>query len=265
MNFIFVTVLIFIILIPGFLLRLSYFSAPFSKKFTGTNLIIDLTWSILPGLLIHFIATLLVPIFTTYSIRYDYVGVLLLSITDKVLIPEIFNNIQKFLPQIIGYNLCILAFSIITGYVGKSIVRHFKLDRKWRFFRFSSRWYYVLSGECLDFRHVPDSYEDINFKLVDVLCQVGNEQVIYIGELIDWYLDDAGNLDTIHLRNPFRRKLSADDKPIAERYYRIPTRYLVIPYKNIININVRYFAIKEVKAQEQKAEKLIEQKEQGNQ
>lgn len=243
MNFIFVTTLIFIILIPGFLFRLSYFSSPFSKRISASNLIADLTWSVIPGVLFHLVATLIVERTTTYTIKYDYIGFLLLTVNDKNTIADVFVNIRTFIPEILFYNLGVLIAAIMLGWLCKSIVRAAKLDRTTRLFRFSNKWHYILTGECLDFPHISDSYNDINFKVVDVLCQVGNESHIYIGELLDWYSDENGNLDSIHLRNPFRRKLSADNEPVDKRYYKIPTRYLIIPYKNILNINARYFHV----------------------
>lgn len=245
MNFVFVTVLIFIILIPGFLLRFSYFSPPFSKRYSAANLVSDLTWSIIPSFIIHGIALAVVAKYTSYSINFNYLGYLLLAVNDKASISEVFTNIHAFLPEIFFYNLSILCFAIIAGWAGKSIVRRLKLDRTTRLFRFSNKWHYILTGECLDFPHIKDSFDDINFKMVDVLCQVGNESYIYIGELFDWYSDENGHLESIHIRNPYRRKLNRDGIiPKSEsKYYKIPTRYLIIPYKTIININARYFNV----------------------
>ena len=237
MNFIFVTVLIFILLVPGFLLRLAYFSAPFSRKFTGTNLIADLSWSIVPALILHFIGIGVVEHFSNYYFQFDYLGPLLLSITDKDLIKAIFLNIHAHLWPIFLYNLMLMGFAIVLGYLGKYLVRELKWDRKSRFFRFSNRWHYILTGECLDFKHIPDKYEDINFKRLDVLCQVGSKQFTYMGELIDWYLDEKGDLDMLHLRNVFKKEYGTTAVTL------IPTRFFIVPNKNIININVRYFNV----------------------
>lgn len=101
-----------------------------------------------------------------------------------------------------------------------------------------------MSGECLDFPHTPDSFSEVNFRVIDILCGVGGETYIYSGELFDWYVDELGELESIHLRNPYRRKIRDDfaAEPTNSRY-KIPTRFLIVPYKSIININVRYFAV----------------------
>lgn len=241
MNFVFVTVILFCILTPGFLFRVGYFSPPFSRKFTTTNLINDLTWSIVPGLLIQFTCIGLIECCSDYKIRIDYIGALLLSINDKALITEIFNNIHSHLAPISIYNILLLSFSYVAGFLFHRIVRWQKLDRRYRVFRFTNKWHYILSGEYLDFPDVKDTYQDIDIIIVDVLCIIGNEQYIYSGQLLYHYYTDTGDLDTIHIKYPMRRKLSDDNK--EDRYYQIPSKFLMIPYKTVSNINVRYIRL----------------------
>jgi len=125
-------------------------------------------------------------------------------------------------------------------------VRWLKLDRKLKLFRFSNDWHYLLSGEFLDFPEVPDDPEEVSFKLVNVLTNVGAEQMIYIGELIHFTLSDDGGLENIVLKDAKRRFLK--DDLLENRYYEIPGRYITIPYKTIININIRYFYLEEITA-----------------
>lgn len=181
---------------------------------------------------------------TTYIFRFDYLGSLLLSVDDKYVVKAIFTNIHEYLLPIVLYNFTIMAVALGAGYLGKYLVRVFKLDRRFRFFRFTNKWHYILSGECLDFPHIDDSFEEINFKIVDILYQVGAQQYLYIGELLDWYLDEKGDLEMLHLRNPFKKKLGATDSEIE----RIPTKFLVLPYKHVININVRYLHVEQLPA-----------------
>ncbi|MDP1842838.1 MAG: hypothetical protein Q8K64_05405 [Sediminibacterium sp.] len=242
MNLLFVSVLLFCFLIPGFVFRLCYFSPPFSRKFQSANLISDLTWSILPGLIFHFLGAIVIQIFSEYSILFNYVGSLLLITNDKVLANTIFTNIQSHLAEILLYNVILIFLAGVSGYLAKYLVRKLKIDRKYRTFRFSNKWHYIMTGECLDFPHINDQFNDINVRLIDILCQNGKEEQIYTGELFEWYTDDKGELDTIHIRYPMRRKLS-DDYKDKDRFHRIPSRYLIIPYKTVLNINVRYFNV----------------------
>jgi len=142
------------------------------------------------------------------------------------------------------YCTYVIAMSFCAGHISRKIVRIFKLDRKFRLFRFSNDWHYLLSGEFLDFPEVPDSPEEVSFKLVNVLTEVGGKQMIYIGELIHFTLSDEGGLENIVLKDAKRRLL--EDDLLENRYYEIPGRYITIPYKTIININIRYFYLEEI-------------------
>lgn len=142
------------------------------------------------------------------------------------------------------YCTFVIAVSFFAGHLSRKIVRILKLDRKFRLFRFSNDWHYLLSGEFLDFPEVPDNPEEVSFKLVNALTNVGGKQMIYIGELIHFTLSDEGGLENIVLKDAKRRLL--EDDLLENRYYEIPGRYITIPYKTIININIRYFYLEEV-------------------
>ena len=142
------------------------------------------------------------------------------------------------------YCTFVIAVSFFAGHVSRKIVRVLKLDRKFRLFRFSNDWHYLLSGEFLDFPEVPDNPEEVSFKLVNALTNVGGKQMIYIGELIHFTLSDEGGLENIVLKDAKRRLL--EDDLLENRYYDIPGRYITIPYKTSININIRYFYLEEI-------------------
>jgi hypothetical protein len=137
-----------------------------------------------------------------------------------------------------------MTVSFVAGHSSRKIVRIFKLDRKYKLFRFSNDWHYLLSGEFLDFPEVPDHPEEVSFKLVNVLTTAGSQQIIYVGELIHFTLSDEGGLDNVVLKDA-KRRLLQDDLD-EDRYYDIPGRYITIPYKNITNINIRYFYLADV-------------------
>jgi hypothetical protein len=60
MNIAFTSILLFIILAPGFLFRISYNSSKLSIKDPNRNLVNDLTWSILPSIILHTFSIFLV-------------------------------------------------------------------------------------------------------------------------------------------------------------------------------------------------------------
>jgi hypothetical protein len=142
------------------------------------------------------------------------------------------------------YCTFVMTISFFAGHASRKIIRVSKFDRKFKLFRFTNDWHYLLSGEFLDFPEVPDNPEEVSFKLVNALTSVGSQQMIYIGELIHFTLSDEGGLENIVLKDAKRRLLQ--DDLLENRYYDIPGRYITIPYKTIININIRYFYLEEV-------------------
>lgn len=239
MNLVFGTVLLFLIFSPGIIFRFSYFSRPFSTRAIHSNIIQDIFWSIIPAIFINFLALSFFKHYFKKELDFQILGFLLLPNNDSNLLKTSFENIAKYQNDIIEYIGIVLFISIVLGYSFKELVRFFKLDRKYLFFRFSNKWHYILSGEILDFPDVPDEFSELNFKGIDILCEIGGNEIIYIGELMYYYIDANGELDSILLRYPFRKNL----KDRRGKYYEIPCRYLIILTKTILNINVRYFNI----------------------
>jgi hypothetical protein len=154
------------------------------------------------------------------------------------------ENYSDIFVSYLLYCTFVMTVSFFAGHTSRKVVRGLKFDRKFKLFRFTNDWHYLLSGEFLDFPEVPDHPEEVSFKLVNALTTVGSQQMIYIGELIHFTLSDEGGLENIVLKDAKRRLLQ--DDLIENRYYDIPGRYITIPYKTIININVRYFYLEEV-------------------
>ena len=197
-------------------------------------------WAVFPSIVMHFLSYAI--LLVAKSILYfDFDITVVLS---KTLFEGNSEEYASVFLTYLYYCTYVIAVSFCAGHVSRKIVRIFKLDRKFRLFRFSNDWHYLLSGEFLDFPEVPDSPEEVSFKLVNVLTEVGGKQMIYIGELIHFTLSDEGGLENIVLKDGKRRLL--EDDLLENRYYEIPGRYITIPYKTIININIRYFYLEEI-------------------
>jgi len=197
-------------------------------------------WAVFPSIVMHFLSYAI--LLVAKSILYfDFDITVVLS---KTLFEGNSEEYASVFLTYLYYCTYVIAMSFCAGHISRKIVRIFKLDRKFRLFRFSNDWHYLLSGEFLDFPEVPDSPEEVSFKLVNVLTEVGGKQMIYIGELIHFTLSDEGGLENIVLKDGKRRLL--EDDLLENRYYEIPGRYITIPYKTIININIRYFYLEEI-------------------
>lgn len=264
MNIAFTTIIIFILLAPGFLARIAYHSSKLSVYNPNKNIVNELTLSIIPALIIQILAISIVNNCSNYSVDFTLLGNLILG--NQASIESSFREIDTYKYPIFTYNIFVFSFAFLSGYLLRIVVRSTKADRKIRYLRFSNKWHYIFSGECLDFPDVPDDYEDITNKIVNVLCKVNGKSILYTGVLFNYYIDSTGNLDAVHLKYPIRRKLDDDHvQEYAQKYYEIESRYLVIPNHDIININFRYFNLEEVEEDKLTAEELANIIEEDNQ
>lgn len=244
MSFALATVLLFIIIIPGLVARFCYFTFPFSNQARQVDLITEIFWSIVPGFTIQFIYLIIVEHLTKYNVNFPYIGALINGIKEEniSLVSAVMNNIHKNIFEIIEYNIILLTVAAIIGFLFKFVVRGFRLDIRFNFFRFNNKWFYILSGEILDIERGGITSREITVIGIDILCRVGNENILYIGELANYYLNSTGDLDALLIRYPMRRKF-LDDKQEPDTYYNIPSDYLYIPYRDIVNLNINYFEL----------------------
>lgn len=231
------TLSLFLFFLPGIAFKRAYLSSVFSRKVKFSGLLDEVFWAVFPSIVMHFAAFgLLRVVASVAGFQFD------LSVLLNVLVGD--TNYRDGIVGYLYYCVAVIGVAFLAGHLCRRIVRVLKLDRRFRLFRFSNDWHYLLSGEFLDFPEVPDNPEDVSFKLVNVLTQTGSETMIYIGELIHFTLSDDGGLDTVVLKDARRRLLN--DDLVEDRYYDIPGRYITIPYKTILNINIRYFYIEEL-------------------
>jgi len=238
------TIILFLLLTPGISYTVMFITSPYSIKLSKRRFFEVIVWSTIPAILLHFFGILVAENIFNQDIRLDVVGTLLSTRLKYEEIQTIYSIVENSLSFILLYHVVLVGFGLLFGYLIRFGIRYFKLDRKYRFFRFSNKWYYIFSGECLDFPDVPDSYEEIGNKAVNVLCDVGGKQYIYSGWYSDYYLDSNGNLESVQLKDPVRRNID-EDKKEKDRYYYIPSKYFLIPAKSIININVLYIKFEE--------------------
>ncbi len=237
MNLAFSTVLIFLIVLPGIILRRTYFSGQFSKNYVKLNLSDEIVWAIIPGLLIQSIAVLFLEGNALIQFNFEELGILLIGSGDEKLIAQAASHLKCALPYILIYNVSIWIVAALAGYLSQKTVRVFKLDRKLRFFRFNNEWHYILSGEILDFRSMEGSSTNVNYVYVDALVDKGGSSIIYTGRLREYFLSRDGELDSICLTQVKRRNYEGQSGVHNE----IPGEFMVIRAGDILNLNVRYY------------------------
>jgi len=235
------TLFLFLFILPGITFKRAYLSSVFSRKLKFSGILDEVFWALFPSIIMHIISYLLLTgASVIFDFEFDIKRVLSIALFEQ-------ENEAVYVDIFLAYLLyCtfVMTISFFAGHASRKIIRVSKFDRKFKLFRFTNDWHYLLSGEFLDFPEVPDNPEEVSFKLVNALTSVGSQQMIYIGELIHFTLSDEGGLENIVLKDAKRRLLQ--DDLLENRYYDIPGRYITIPYKTIVNINIRYFYLEEV-------------------
>ncbi|MDG2526510.1 hypothetical protein P6166_14230 [Stenotrophomonas sp. HITSZ_GD] len=245
MNVALPALIVFLIVLPGFIAR-SQIKLAESEKLDyspfGAIVVEGLVWAAA----LHAIWLLACAL----AHRYLDLGLLLgLLSSSPALQSEAVAAAQSEAAQIAWYfGTQLLAAVVATPILRWQITRH-RWDRSdsrlaWLFRFRRAPWYYLLSGADFAKEDVPDLIS------VAAVINVAGEPVLYVGTLEDYYFDSDGKLDRLVLEGVERRPLSADkslDKeahePEAARFYRIEGDYFVIRYEEVISLNVRYIRL----------------------
>ncbi|MGB3591475.1 MAG: hypothetical protein WBA16_07280 [Nonlabens sp.] len=245
MNIATVSLAIFILLAPAILARRIYFTKELSKSFTSKNTLRELFSSVFLAGLLHSFWIVVVQC-CGYKIDFEIVFRLLFdarSITD-------YTNITGNIYEVIAYFLSLTLLATIISYLFRNLVRVNAWDRQYSFLRYDNNWYYLFSGEVWDIPTYSESEitsADIDQRVVDILVNTDDGQTIYRGNLVDYQLNKDNGVDYIVLSYPRKKKNGEDLKLINSSYF-------VIPYKEIVNINLRYLITEEDNVEEDDSE-----------
>jgi hypothetical protein len=136
--------------------------------------------------------------------------------------------------EIIGYFLSIFAGAYLLPTVIRRIITQFRLDRNealfGRWLRFhQAPWYYLLSGSDFSKGDEPD------FIAISAIVDVAGKAVLFTGILDEYFVDSEGVLDRLILQDVMRRPID-DDKPHVPtgidplRFYAVDGDYFVLRY-----------------------------------
>ncbi|CAA0236521.1 hypothetical protein [Tenacibaculum maritimum] len=256
-------VLIFIlIIIPGLLFQRFYYFGEFSKQFNTKDTVYkSIFYSVIPGILIQLLGALIYFLVHKSTFENDLIFSVFYEISNP---PEkgmstktiefINNGIYLFLIHLLN----IYFLSIFIGYSLTRLVRYFKLDKFLKILRFKNQWYYIFSGEILDF----SKFKNVNKILgevkgeynkfkhypphADILVDTNSGTTcLYSGYVIDYDLDsnNINNLDKIYLigTHRYRDKRETDSQDIihgSRAKIKVKGSVFVLTAKNIQTINL---------------------------
>ena len=250
MSFAFNTILLFLIIYSGLASRRAYFSKEFSKNYIKKNTFDELVGGIFIGIILQILGLIFLK---SRGITFDFktIGFLLVGAKDDANVSNSFIKFENNIEQIFLYNISLIFIAILLGYALRVIVRNFKLDRKWKFFRFDNEWHYILSGEILEFPSAKISGAKVNAKIfgnkyVNVLTQVDDHFIIYSGILIESFLSSEGGLDLLCLNGVKKKVIKKEIEKPETFEHPMLIDVFVIPYTQILNLSITYYIIEKI-------------------
>lgn len=238
MNLALTTLSVLIFALPGIILRKSYYSEDFSTNYRKTNLTEDIFWAVIPSLFIHSLFRLILISFSSFDFNFNVIGYLLAGLNDTSAVRIVFENLKTYHFEIAFYFSLIILFCYWTGNKIREIIISKSWDIKYPRLRFQNEWYYFISGRYTDIAYGKGSYEKLEFVIADVLVYTGNKNILYKGFANSYFLNKKGSLDSIVLAFPSKKEYDIVSK---NEFVEIPSDFLIIDYKHIININFSYF------------------------
>ena len=246
MNFTLGTLATILFLIPGYLFKRGYFFYPFSKKFTKTTPLDDISGLIFGAFFLHFTAYLLIIVILKQDIYLNsFLGIFQHIVNDGIIESTGEQTLAIDFQRFVLYTLMVWTGSYYIGFSGNRIVRKLKLDCIFRLFRFKNEFYYYFTGKMLDFPEVSGKSEDVQLLMLDVLTKVDDKLIIYKGACENYHLSIHGGLSSISLKGAHRKEFGVPNT----KFIPIPSTVLNIPSETILNTNITYFQKKGLKAQ----------------
>jgi hypothetical protein len=234
------TIILFITFIfPSMVFRKFYYSGEFSQQYFKSNPFQLFMAAIIPGIVFQ----IFFYYFFTQVLRIDldiqnFVALFYKSDFSEMV--AAFNAFHFNIVKIIAYHFSLWFVVGLIGFFCKVFIRTLKLDRKFEFFRFQNFWHYLLMGEILDFYGYSGNSDDIHFTMVDVLLKIDNSAtLIYSGILNGYHLTkESGGLDYIYLTYVKKRQW---DENCNLEWVPVPGDYFVVPFADVLNINITYY------------------------
>jgi hypothetical protein len=257
MNFAFPALLVFLLVLPGIVLRYSYARGPWgwASPTSMRRVSEELAYGVAFALVLHTVWLVLV---RRLGFEPDVEAMVLLLVGNfgegSEQLDRVVSSVAGHYHGVAGYLVSLYAGAAIAGNLGHRAVRRLKLDHLTKTFRFDNYWYYMLTGEVLDFRENAGEGRAVDGVYVSAVVDHASGSYLYRGIVSDFTFDRDGALDTIVLTDAHRRKL-ADDReegglraPVGpsepdERYYEIRGDFLVLRSAEIRTLNLDYFAV----------------------
>lgn len=226
-------------IIPGLIFKRFFYQGKFSKQFFEGLFTDRLLTYILWGIAIQLITIICYCLFFDIKARDLYTEAAnFYNSFSKEKIPEFkFSYIQHMLRYLLATTICAIALGVGLNL----LVRILKIDIRFSIFRFSNIWHYYFTGESLNFKEFKKATLLQNIKVlsteVDIVVKSDDGRSnMFSGTLTQYTLSRVGELQTIYLTKAKRFSTSTTPGSLKS----IPGDCFIIPYSNILNMNIRY-------------------------
>lgn len=249
MNIAFPAILLFFLLLPGFVFHYCYQSRDASAA--------DLTpfsTTVLLAVCFSVMANVIVAVLATYCLGYQFrlgeiLQLLVGGASSNAKLTSVYSRLDTHPFEPFFFFLSTNGLAILCGLLWRWLVKVRKLDypqyRFYRKIRPFAPWYYLFSG--ID---APGG-ESVDCTVVSAIVDLKDASYVYTGILSDYHLTNKGELDRLVLSSAARRKLADDRQEVGtivpleydHRFYPIAGDYLVLRASECATLNVKYLHI----------------------
>ena len=249
MNFALPAITLILLLLPG-ILAVQGFLGRIGRKPSDPAGQAGLTWAGLIALLvaplIHLVLTGVLHAFNAPPPDLHATLALLSGQFEEGEFARAVNAVIGSPWQVTLYFIAASLLGLVLGSLAQRAVRATQLDRTFPAFQFASDWHYLFEGEIRSDQPRPD------FVVVAATVEHAGQAYLYVGVLRHYAVDRQGELARLHMNGVVRRPLGEDRVPGQEqrnpdssgRFYPITGDELVIVFRDVRTLNVRYMFLK---------------------
>lgn len=229
MEYALTTLLVALLIFPGFVGRIFYLQGPHGKRTSKTSVIDEIVLSILPAVLINILGVSFINASNWFALRFDadiLFGILYGQGEDSIKAHQASTYLIPFSEYIILIN----TFAATLGIIARWLTTKLGFDIRYSFLRNNNDWFYKLDREYLKRAH--------NNQSITIICECW----IDIGDKISYIKGELGGFTTLPDDELKSLELSSiiKSKDIPFGAVNSNNQHTVIEYSNVKALRITY-------------------------
>lgn len=234
------------LIVPGILFQKVYFSEYYKKQYSFGVFADRLVISVFFGLVIQSLSAYLNLLRhnffnkTEYRVKSVYNKI---RLSHKGLADNVLPNVSDADIEVLFWQVGIsLALTICLGYVFRLLVIWTRLDLVNKFFKVKDDWNYIFTDKKrrFDLRSHLGKRRFLGTRLNILTKESKNKIYLYSGQYFDHTFKTDGELESVMISDATKHYEYDPEKPIDAKINEIPGSLFIIPYSDILNINIQY-------------------------